>query len=271
MTAPGTARGRTSAERLVDDYEELFEPLTSLFCDALLDFAGGTAATDRVIDVAAGTGALSVPIARTGASLLACDISPAAVHRLSEKLLTFDRAETRILDGEALDLPSGTFDAAFSAFGVMLFPDFRAGLRELTRVTRSGGRVAIASWAQREGSPAARPFRAAYVRAFPERELPPILPGVAALSDSDILRRELQGAGCTEVRLRLAEFPWALPSREWVGENAGRLFRDHPMWTALSDGDRDRLSRALAEEAGSHRFAPPILARAWLAVGHKDR
>ena len=115
----GAAAGkRTSAERLVRDYEALFEPLTSGFCEALLDHAGGVGADDRVIDVAAGTGALSLPVARTGASLLACDISPAAVQRLSDKLQPHANAETRVLDGEALDVPDGSFDAAFSAFGI---------------------------------------------------------------------------------------------------------------------------------------------------------
>lgn len=263
------AQRRTSAERLVDDYEALFEPLTSRFCEALLGFAGGTGPADRVIDVAAGTGALSVPIARTGASLLACDIAPAAVGRLSDKLRSFERAEARILDGEALDLADASFDAAFSAFGVMLFPDYRAGLRELVRVTVPLGRIGVAVWAQREGSPAARPFRAAYAAAFPDRPLPPLTAGVAALSDPAVLRQELEAAGCSNVRMTHAEFPWDVPSSEWVACNAGRLFRDHPMWMALSDDDRERLVRALAEQVSAIARESDLTARAWLAVGRR--
>jgi SAM-dependent methyltransferase len=262
------AEKRTSAERLVHDYEALFEPLTARFCRALLDLAGGVCAADRVIDVAAGTGALSLPVARTGASLLACDISRAAVQRLSDRLRPYANAEARILDGEALDVPDESFDAAFSAFGVMLFPDFRAGLRELVRVTRPGGRVGIVVWARPEGGPAAGPFRAAYAAAFPDRPPPPFVPGTAALSDPAVLRQEVEAAGCTAVDLRAAEFAWTVPASEWVGENTERLFRDHPLWTALPNGDRERLRGALVDEAtaASGRAKP---ARAYLAWGRK--
>ena len=264
------AKRRTSAECLVHDYEALFEPLTSGFCEALVDLAGGVGADDRVIDVAAGTGALSLPVARTGASLLACDISPAAVQRLSDKLQPHANAETRVLDGEALDLPDESFDVAFSAFGVMLFPDFRAGLGELARVTRPGGRVGIVVWARPEGSPAAGPFRAAYSAAFPDRPLPPFVPGTAALSDPAVLKQELETAGCVAVHVRSAEYPWTVPTSEWVGENTERIFRDHPLWAALSNGDRERLRGSLLAEVRA-TGGRVILARAWLAVARKPQ
>lgn len=265
------AATRTRAERLVDDYEELVEPMTARFCEELLFLAGRARPSDRVIDVAAGTGALSIPIAKTGASLLACDISPAAVQRLTEKLRLYEHAEARVLDGGALDIPDGAFDAAFSAFGVMLFPDYRTGLRELVRVTAPLGRVGIVVWAQRDGSPAARPFRAAFAAAFPDRPLPPILPGVAALSDPAVLRHELEGAGCTGIRLRLAEFTWTVPTSEWVGQKAGRLFGDHPVWVALSSDDRKRLGEALVDQVRAVSRDAGIVARAWLAVGRKTK
>ena len=258
------------AERLVEDYEAIFEPLTACFCETLLAFAGGVDEGDRVIDVAAGTGALSLPIARAGAFLLACDVSHAAVRRLADKLGRFGpRARAVVLDGQALDIPDQSFDAAFSAFGVMLFPDFRAGLRELARVTRFGGRIGLAVWAQPEGSPAAGPFRAAFATAFPGRPLPPLVPGVATLSDPAMLRQELEAANCADVRIRLAEFPWAVPTSDWVGKNSERLFRDHPSWTGLSGTDRARLRDALLEEV-SGLGPTPIRGRAWLAVARRQ-
>ena len=56
------------------------------------------------------------------------------------------------MDGQALDLPDAAFDAVVSVFGVMLFPDWRAGLREMARVTRSGGSAAIAVWKNADGA-----------------------------------------------------------------------------------------------------------------------
>ena len=46
------------------------------------------------------------------------------------------------MNGEALTVPDASFDAAFSIFGVMLFSDWRRGLREQARVLRSGGKLA---------------------------------------------------------------------------------------------------------------------------------
>ena len=56
------------------------------------------------------------------------------------------------MDGQALDLPDAAFDATVSVFGVMLFPDWRAGLREMARVTRPGGSAAIAVWKSADGA-----------------------------------------------------------------------------------------------------------------------
>ena len=259
---------RAGERALVQDYEQLFEPLTSRFCEALLEFSGGICAEDRVVDVAAGTGALSLLVARAGASLLACDISPAAVQRLGERLRPFAKADARVLDGQALNLADSTFDAAFSAFGVMLFPDFRAGLRELVRVTRPGGRIGLVVWAQPQGSPPAAPFRAAFAAAFPDRPPPPFVAGTATLSDPLKLRRSLEDAGCDAIAIRACEFPWTVPSYAWAGENMERIFRDHPIWTALSRSDQERLRAALLDQVAA-LGGGCIAGRAWLATAHK--
>lgn len=268
MTMLEPAPEPAGAESAIRDYEALIEPLTSPFCEALLRFAGGSGPRERVIDVAAGTGALSLPIARTGASLLACDIAPAAVRRLTERLRPFARAEGRILDGERLDVPEAAFDAAFSAFGVVNFADFDAGLRELARVTRPGGRVAVAVWARRVGSPASAALRSVCSAQFPDRPLPAVAAGTAALSDPAVLWRRLEAAGCRRIDLRLAEWVWTLPDCEWLARQADRLFRDQPLWRGLGERDRTKVRRGLVEW-GKRADVDAMIARAWLAMGRK--
>lgn len=96
----------------------------------------------RFLDVAAGSGALSIPAARLGARVLATDISPAMLHKLQARAQREGLdLETRVMDGHALELEDNTFDAAGSQFGVMLFPDMPRGLSELARVTKPGGKV----------------------------------------------------------------------------------------------------------------------------------
>jgi ubiquinone/menaquinone biosynthesis C-methylase UbiE len=96
----------------------------------------------RFLDVAAGSGALSIPAARLGAQVLATDQSPVMLDllraRARQEGLTI---ETRVMDGHALDLDDNSFDMVGSQFGVMLFPDMPKGISEMVRVVKPGGRV----------------------------------------------------------------------------------------------------------------------------------
>jgi demethylmenaquinone methyltransferase/2-methoxy-6-polyprenyl-1,4-benzoquinol methylase len=109
-------------------------------------------AGDRVLDLAAGTGASSVPFARAGARPVACDFSAGmlAVGRRTHPELTF-------VAGDALRLPftSDAFDAATISFGLRNVADVHEALVELCRVTRPGGRLVVLETSQ----PLARPLR----------------------------------------------------------------------------------------------------------------
>jgi demethylmenaquinone methyltransferase / 2-methoxy-6-polyprenyl-1,4-benzoquinol methylase len=99
---------------------------------------------DAVIDVAAGTGRLATALAdRVGpfGRVVAVDISPAMVERGAAG--TRDIVQLEFLLGDALALPfeNGRFDAATIAFGLGTLADLPAGLAELRRVVRPGGRV----------------------------------------------------------------------------------------------------------------------------------
>src|SRR5919205_3045404 len=96
----------------------------------------------RFLDVAAGSGALSIPAARLGAQVLATDMSPVMLEHLDARARKEGLSiETRIMDSHALELKDNTFDVAGSQFGVMLFPDMPRGIREMARVSKPGGRV----------------------------------------------------------------------------------------------------------------------------------
>lgn len=102
----------------------------------------GVRAGMRFLDVAAGSGALSIPAARLGAHVLAVDQSARMLELLAARARDEDLPiETKIMDGHALELANGMFDMAGSQFGVMLFPDMPKGIREMARVVKLGGRV----------------------------------------------------------------------------------------------------------------------------------
>lgn len=94
----------------------------------------------RVLDLAAGTGASSLPFAQDGALPVACDFSLGmlAVGKRKHPEVTF-------VAGDALALPfrDGAFDAATISFGLRNVADVPRALAELARVTKPGGRLAV--------------------------------------------------------------------------------------------------------------------------------
>jgi SAM-dependent methyltransferase len=102
---------------------------------------------ETVLDVACGTGNLTIPAARTGAAVTGVDIAPnliaqararAAAEGLSVRLDIGDAERLRYGDAE--------FDVAMSMFGVMFAPRPERGAAEVLRVVRAGGRIALANW-----------------------------------------------------------------------------------------------------------------------------
>ena len=84
----------------------------------------GLRSGDRFLDVAAGTGGLSLPAARLGARVLATDWAPAMVERFKARATAEGiDAEARVMDCHRLDLPDDSFDVTGSQYGVMLVPD----------------------------------------------------------------------------------------------------------------------------------------------------
>jgi ubiquinone/menaquinone biosynthesis C-methylase UbiE len=158
----------------------------------------------RFLDVAAGSGALSIPAARLGAQVLATDLSPAMLAQLERRSRREGlRVQTRIMNGHALELDDDSFDVAGSQFGVMLFPDMPRGINELARVTKPGGRVLMTVY----GNPHEIEFLSFFVRAIrtviPSFEGPPIqpVPLPFQLQDPERLRQELTTAGLQHVNI----------------------------------------------------------------------
>jgi SAM-dependent methyltransferase len=100
-----------------------------------------------VLDVACGTGNLALPAARLGARASGIDIAPVAIAHLARRAnvegLTIDAREG---DAEELPFADGAFDTVMTMFGAMFAGHPEQAAAEMLRVTRSGGRIAMANW-----------------------------------------------------------------------------------------------------------------------------
>lgn len=205
-------------------YEAAFAPYTGPYADEALRLVGLTAG-ERVLDVAAGSGALTVRAARLGAEVLAVDFAPGMVDLLQERFAAegFDHCTAAVMDGQALDLPDDSFDLSVSMFGLIFFPDMGAGLRELARVTRPGGRVCVATW-RLAGFRLVDLVRAAFARAIPGFAAPEGEPVWARIGDADGLRGWLAEAGLVDLEVHTL-------THTWVWDDPAEFFRRLPDWS----------------------------------------
>lgn len=168
---------------------------------ALADLKPG----ERFLDVAAGTGGLSLPAARLGADVLATDWSPAMIERFTARARAEGLAnvEGRVMDAHALELEDDIFDVTGSQFGVMLVPDQERALREMVRVTKPGGRVLLIAYR----APDELEFLEFFLSAL--KAVAPDFPGIPddppplefQVADPKVLGRRLEGAHLRDVEV----------------------------------------------------------------------
>jgi ubiquinone/menaquinone biosynthesis C-methylase UbiE len=157
---------------------------------------------DTFLDVAAGTGGLSLPAARLGAKVLATDWSPKMIeHFMKRATAEHLDAEGRVMDAHALDLPDDSYDVVGSQFGAMLVPDQPKALREMVRVTKPGGRVLLIAYGNPEHFEAFHFFLGAIQAVVLDFEGPPEDEPMLEFQVADPyeLRRRLTDAGLKNV------------------------------------------------------------------------
>ena len=163
---------------------------------------------ELVLDLAAGTGTSSQPFHDRGATVVPCDFSVGMlrVGKQHRPHLPFTAG-----DGTRLPFADDTFDAVTISFGLRNIVDPDAGLRELRRVTRPGGRLVVCEFS----SPTWAPFRTVYLE-YLMKALPAVARAVSSSPDAYVYLAEsirawpdqtglagrLQEAGWRDVRWR---------------------------------------------------------------------
>lgn len=128
------------------DYPLMAEEVMSPIGLALVA-ASGVGAGDHVLDVAAGSGNISIPAAKAGATVMCSDLTPELLDRCRSRAADENLTmQWREADAQSLPFDDAEFDAVLSGIGVMFAPDHHRSAAELLRVCRPGGTIALACW-----------------------------------------------------------------------------------------------------------------------------
>jgi len=116
--------------------------VSELLCEAV-----DLRASQRVLDVATGSGNTALAAARRNCEVTGIDYVPALLERARERAAA-ERLPAAFKDGdaEAIPCPDAAYDAVLSTFGVMFAPHQEQAARELLRACKSGGRIGLANW-----------------------------------------------------------------------------------------------------------------------------
>lgn len=236
---------------VAEGYATVTSDLLRPFSEAALDRVA-VRPGDRVADIACGPGSLSQLAAARGATVDAVDFSPAMIAQLERRIAAsgLERIRAQLGDGQALPFDDAVFDAAFSMFGLMFFPDRAQGFAEMLRTLKPGGLACVSSWAPTVESPLVFTMLKAFQQVNPS--LPDPVYDIESLENPDVLKTDMIQAGFREVEVHAVQVQSEFASAQ-------------TLWADMARGS--------APIAMARRGVPDAAwdAKATLAVGYIDR
>ena len=128
-------------------YERFMGRWSNILADQLVDFSG-VSGSGRVLDVGSGTGSLTFSVAKLKPHCQVVGIDPSKeyVAYANSRNPFGERASFEVADAQHLEFSDATFDDSLSLLVFNFIPDRKTALNEVSRVTKSGGRVSAAVW-----------------------------------------------------------------------------------------------------------------------------
>ncbi len=228
-----------------------------------------------VLELAAGpgdTGFMAAELIKPGGRLISSDAMEQMLAIARERAVKqgIDNVEFKLLDLEWIDLEAASVDVILCRWGVMFVSDQGAAGREMRRVLRPGGRVALAVWDAPERNPWATIPTQALVELGHTEPPDPSAPGMFAMAEAGKLEQLLEDGGFTEIAARQVDLTQSRPSVDTWLEQILDLSRpfvevrerlDEAEWEAMVDRVR-KLAEPFTAADGSVRLPAQALVAA---------
>jgi len=204
-------------------------------------------AGERVLDIAAGNGNVTLAAARRFANVTSTDYVPELLEKGRVRALAEGLpVNFRVADAEELPFEGGSFDVAVSTFGAMFTPDHTKPAREMLRVVRKGGRIGLANWTPES-------FIGQLFKVIGRYIPPPAGLKSPALWGTEAHLNELFGEQATAIRAVRKHFNFRFRSAaHWL-----QVFREyygptHKAFAALDSAGQDALAKDITELLNRH-------------------
>jgi SAM-dependent methyltransferase len=234
--------------------------------EMMLDLAD-LRASNRVLDVAAGTGDQTLMAARRVGStgyVLATDVSTSMLNLAAEAARNagLTNVDTRIMDAENIELDEDSFDAVICRMGLMLFPNSVKALIGMKRVVKPMRKVIALVWSSEKKNPC-RGIPFAILRRFGgDFSAVPGLRLMFALGESGIFEDTFRAGGFHDVAVHTVTTRWRFPSTsEAIWATKASFPGLQRMMAQLSDADRElawtEIEQQLSQFEGPNGFEAP--------------
>ncbi len=202
----------------------------------------------RLLDVACGTGNLSIPAARAGAAVTGVDIATNLLEQARSRAQS-EALSVQFDEGDAEELPyaDAQFDVVVSMFGAMFAPRPEKCAAELARVCRPGGLIAMANWSPQGFIGKSFQISSGFA------PLPPGVPAPTLWGDEQVARERFGSAARShETHLRELVFDYPFSPAETVRFHREHLGPARTTYARLDEAGRQQLTAAMEQLYAEH-------------------